>query len=297
MDETCLSQGELYTIVTNKAACGGKGSLVAMIKGTKSENVIHYLSKIPRSKRKKVKEITVDLSPSMMLIAKRAFPSAVIVSDRFHVQKLMNEAISDLRVEHRWEAIDQENKEIALAKESGRKFVPHVFENGDTRRQLLARSRHIVMKHRSKWTDSQRRRAEILFWEYPDLERAYEVSMDLTKIYNETRLSKRDLQAIDGFRGSLRENAMFEAVAKVRGVAMSKLAKWYNEVEGLNCRYFSSVIQTMQNNYDTIANYFINRSTNASAESFNAKVKAFRAQFRGVRDIPFFIFRLAKLFA
>ena len=51
------------------------------------------------------------------------------------------------------------------------------------------------------------------------------------------------------------------------------------------------------NNYQTILNYFDNRSTNASAESFNAKVKAFRSQFRGVRDIPFFIFRLAKIFA
>ena len=43
--------------------------------------------------------------------------------------------------------------------------------------------------------------------------------------------------------------------------------------------------------------YFENRTTNAAAESFNAKVKAFRAQFRGVRDIPFFIYRLTKLFA
>ncbi|MDD3108577.1 MAG: transposase [Alistipes sp.] len=50
-------------------------------------------------------------------------------------------------------------------------------------------------------------------------------------------------------------------------------------------------------NYATIANYFDNRSTNAAAESFNANVKAFRAQFRGVRDIPFFIFRLSKIFA
>ena len=48
----------------------------------------------------------------------------------------------------------------------------------------------------------------------------------------------------------------------------------------------------MQNNYATIANYFKNRSTNASAESFNAKVKAFRNLFRGVSDIPFFIYRL-----
>ena len=70
-----------------------------------------------------------------------------------------------------------------------------------------------------------------------------------------------------------------------------------NLVEELNSKFFNSVIQTMQNNYATIASYFENRSTNASAESFNAKVKAFRNQFRGVADIPFFIFRLATIFA
>lgn len=270
MDETALSQGELYTIVTNKSAHGGKGSLVAMMHGTKSEDIIYYLSKLPRYKRLKVKEITVDLSPSMQLIAKRAFPNATIVSDRFHVQKLMNDAVSDLRVDYRWQAIDQENEEIAFAKEVGRKHIPDVFKNGDTRRQLLARSRHIVMKHFSKWTDSQKRRAEILFREYPAIEEAYQVSMELTEIFN-TKCSK--------------------------GEALTKLARWYDKVEKLNCKYFNSVIQTMQNNYATIANYFENRSTNASAESFNAKVKAFRNQFRGVSDIPFFIFRLTKIFA
>lgn len=270
MDETCLSQGELYTIVTNKSAHGGKGSLVAMIKGTKSEDIIYYLNHLPRAKRLKVKEITIDLSPSMRLIAKRAFPNATIVSDRFHVQKLMNEAISDLRVDYRWQAIDQENEEINFAKEIGRKFIPHTFENGDTRRQLLARSRHIVIKHHSKWTESQKRRASILFREYPAIQEAYGVSMKLTEIFN-TKCN--------------------------RSVALTKLARWYDEVEKLDCKYFNSVIQTMQNNYATITNYFENRSTNASAESFNAKVKAFRNQFRGVADIPFFIFRLATIFA
>ena len=163
MDETCLSQGELYTILTNKSAQGQKGSLVAMIKGTKSDVVLHYLYLLPRHLRLKVKEITIDLSPAMALIAKRAFPNADIVSDRFHVQKLINEAISDLRVDYRWQAIDQENAEIQLAREVGRKFIPHTFRNGDTRRQLLARSRHLVMKHHSKWTPTQRECAEIQY--------------------------------------------------------------------------------------------------------------------------------------
>ena len=52
IDETSLSQGELYTIVTNKAAKGKKGSLVAIIRGVKSENVIFALSLLPENKRK-----------------------------------------------------------------------------------------------------------------------------------------------------------------------------------------------------------------------------------------------------
>ena len=101
MNETCLSQGELYTIITNKDAKGKKGSMIAMMKGTKSSDIIYYLNKLPCSLRLKVKEITIDLSPTMKLIAKQSFPNATIVADRFHVQKLMNEAISDLRVDHR----------------------------------------------------------------------------------------------------------------------------------------------------------------------------------------------------
>ena len=80
-------------------------------------------------------------------------------------------------------------------------------------------------------------------------------------------------------------------------LALTKLARWYEKVEKLNNKFFRTVIKTMQNNYQTIVNYFENRATNASAESFNAKVKAFRTQLRGVRDIPFFIFRLSKIFA
>ena len=53
----------------------------------------------------------------------------------------------------------------------------------------------------------------------------------------------------------------------------------------------------MIHHYQTILNYFNNRSTNASAESFNAKIKAFRSQFRGVRNVDFFLFRLTQIYA
>ncbi|WP_228442972.1 transposase [Chryseobacterium nematophagum] len=51
------------------------------------------------------------------------------------------------------------------------------------------------------------------------------------------------------------------------------------------------------NHYRDILNYFDNKTTNASAESFNAKIKNLRMQLRGVKDRTFFLFRLSKLFA
>ena len=43
IDETSLSRGELYTIVSNPEAHCRKGSLVAVVKGTKAEEVIRVL--------------------------------------------------------------------------------------------------------------------------------------------------------------------------------------------------------------------------------------------------------------
>lgn len=270
MDESCLSCGELYTFVTNRDGHAGKGSLVAVIKGTKSEKVIAVLEKIQRVKRLKVKEITLDLSPTMMLIARTVFPKAMITNDRFHVHKLFYEAIDDLRVTLRWMARDLENKIISDCKKEGREYVPFRYANGDTRKQLLARAKFILTKHSSKWTDSQRWRADIIFEFYPELKNAYDMALELTDIFN-SRCSKNQ--------------------------ARLKLAKWYDGVERLAGNQFFTVLNTFHNHYDTILNFFENRSTNAFAESFNAKVKAFRAQFHGVTDIPFFLFRLSKLCA
>lgn len=270
IDETSLSCGELYTVVTNREGHGGKGTLVAMIRGTKSEDVIRVLEKIHLSKRKMVKEVTLDLSPTMMKIVRSAFPNAIQTNDRFHVQKLFYEAVDELRVTYRWMARDLENDEIQRCRQQNVEYVPFRYANGDTRKQLLARAKYILTRNLSKWTESQRIRAEIIFEYYPELKSVYDLAMELTTIYN--KHYNKD-------------------------IARAKLALWYNKIEKLGYGCFRTVTNTMQNNYETILNYFINRQTNAFAESFNAKIKAFRAQFRGVRDIPFFIYRLCKLTA
>lgn len=270
IDETSLSDGELYTVLTNKEAKGRKGALISIIKGTNSNYVRKILEKIPIKKRKMVKEITLDMAPTMELIAKYTFPDATLVTDRFHVQKLAYDAVQEFRIKHRWEAIEQENKEIELAKELQKKHIPDILENGDTLKQLLARSRYLLFKSESKWTPTQRQRAEILFARYPDIEKAYNLSMELGFIYHTT---------------------------KDKGIAFTRLARWHDKVEKTGFKTFNTIAKSIQEHYLTILNYFDNRSTNASAESFNAKIKAFRASFRGVRNVSFFLFRLSNIYA
>lgn len=270
LDETSLSSDEVYTFLTNKDAHGGPGTLVAVIHGTKAETVITVLQRISRSKRLQVEEVTLDLSSSMMLIARTIFPKARITNDRFHVQKLYYDALDELRISFRWMARDMENEEIRNCREQGEKYIPFRYANGDTRKQLLARAKFILTKHESKWTPAQKWRADIIFEFYPELEQAYNLAMELTDIYN--KKSKKE-------------------------AARLNLAKWFDKVSRLAGNAFQTVIETFKNHHDTILNFFVNRQTNAFAESFNAKVKAFRSQFRGVADIPFFLFRLMKLTA
>lgn len=277
IDETSLSNGELYTIVTNKDAHGRKGALVAMVAGTKSEDVYSALWTIPKDKREIVTEITHDLSSSMRKISIMSFPNARRVIDRFHVQKLCLDALQEIRIKLRWDAIDEENelkRQARLARAAGEedlsRFEPEVFENGDTKRQLLARCRYLLFKSREKWTESQKVRARILFNYYPDLETAYNLTDELRRIFSKS---------------------------KEKNVAYTKLAHWYKHIEESNIDSFRTIEETFFNHYEHILNFFDNRSTNASAESFNAKIKNFRAQLRGVSDVKYFLFRLKNIYA
>ena len=270
LDETSLSNGELYTILTNKDANGKKGCIIAIVKGTKAKDVINVLNKISVERRNIVKEVTVDMAGNMNLIAKKCFPKTEIVTDRFHVQKLASEAVQEERIRLRWKIIEQENKAIEDARKAGKVYKPELLSNGDTHRQLLARSRYLLFKSKTKWTPRQMERAEIVFKLYPTIEKAYNLSQGLSYIF---------------------ENNTDKNIARL------KLAHWYNEVELSEFKSFNTIARSIQMHYESILNYFNNRSTNAAAESFNAKIKEFRAQFRGVRDVKFFLYRLTKLYA
>lgn len=269
IDEVAVSKGELYTIVTNKAAHGGKGALVAIVAGTKASEVVAVLNRIPEQDRALVTEVTLDMSNAMDAIIRAAFPQTDIVTDRFHVQQLVSEAVQEIRNTLRRAALKEETAAILLVKKEKRLYQPAVYANGDTKKQLLARSFYLLFKASSHWTERQKQRADILFKQFPQLQHAYNLSMLFRSGY---------------------ERRQTIAEAKIQ------LDQWYAKVEEEQIDAFIVAAESIKAHEDTILNYFNHRSTNASAESFNAKLKGFRTLVRGVRDIKFFLFRVGKLY-
>lgn len=190
IDESSLSNGELYTFVTNRNARTRERSLVAIVAGTKSEDIIAVLERIDDERRHAVKEVTLDLSDSMRKIVRSVFPKASRVIDRFHIQKLACDAVQELRVKHRWEAIQQANDEMEEAKLNGEDYVPFRFPNGDTSKEPLIRSRYLLFKSAEKWTGRQKQRAAILFEEYPDIRTAYGLCHSLRMIFSKKTQSR-----------------------------------------------------------------------------------------------------------
>ncbi|ERI81521.1 transposase [Bacteroides pyogenes F0041] len=129
IDETAPSNGELYTLVTNRASKGGNGTIIAIIKGVKADTICEVLRRIDREKRQMVKEITLDMSNSMLAIVRRCFPWALRTIDRFHIQKLACDALQEMRISHRWEAIQADTDAREEAELSGLIYIAKTVPN------------------------------------------------------------------------------------------------------------------------------------------------------------------------
>ena len=291
IDETMLCD-DLFTFLSCKAGKGRQRTLAAVVRGTTAEEVVKVLMQVPEEIRRRVKEVTMDFSDSMYSIIRQAFPWATIVIDCFHIMQLCGDGLGEMRMKVKRAAVAEVKRRENYRKKHPKnykgkvrgpkpmrknaKFTPPKIElevKGkkvyETKVELLTHVRYPLMKSREKWTERQKAEMEVLFKLEPRIETAYNLVHRLRCLFK----SKITLEE-----------------------AKPKLDEWCKDVGKSLIRELISVRDTIRQKETEILNYFINRSTNASAESLNSKIKGFRAQLRGVQDLPFFMFRLVVLF-
>ena len=142
-----------------------------------------------------------------------------------------------------------------------KRFRPTMLVNGETVIELLTRSKYLLSVSGGKWTDRQKTCAKILFEMFPKIKEAYTLICSLKSVFSNKSI---DL-----------------------GAAKVKPHEWYQKVSACTLREVKAARDAIKYK-EEVLNYFINRSTNAHAESLNSKLKGVRAQLRGVQDLPFF---------
>lgn len=93
IDEIAVKKGHNYlTIVTDLDS----GQVIHVGDGAGVESLVPFWRRL-RASRAKIRAVATDMSPAYIAAVEKNLPQATQVFDRFHIVKLLNEHISDLR--------------------------------------------------------------------------------------------------------------------------------------------------------------------------------------------------------
>ena len=286
IDEKTIGD-ECYTILSNRVT--GKIALAAQtLRSSELMQLMHHFD----LKHYQVKSITRDLAPGYDWFCRSAFPNAMHVGDKFHVIKLLLEALQEVRIRYRQELLSQRRKAFeehkqnekirkqqvakdkAFYKPQSFRFIEEKLDNGDTPLELLARSHYLLYKLPEQMSPSQKARADILFRNYSDLKAAYHLAVQFRRWYARENLGQ-----------------------PIQLLLKPQLQDWYESVEKSDITELLNFKSTVESNEGIILNYFLKGYTNAKAENLNKQIQRFITSNQGTRNLDFFFFRLKLYFA
>lgn len=264
VDEKMIDE-EFYTVMTNRQT--GK---IALLAETLTVTELNKLIDKTGPAKQKVKTITADLSPTYEKFCEQSFPDAMIVADKFHVVQHIIEAVQTLRLRIKQEEIAR----LPTTKKERRQYEKQTkLINGESRIELLTRSRYVLFKRTSNWTASQQKRATLLFEIFPRLKDTYELTQQIRKWLDK------------------------ENVGQYEWKIEQQLIHWYDCAEQAKLPEVENLIRIIGSHEEKIMNYFKTGKTNAKAEAMNSKIQRFIAANYGVRDKDFFLYRLARYYS
>jgi len=240
-----------------------KYRMVAMIKGTASKHIIRKLVRwMTRKQRELFVQISADMANSMHCIVREVFPNALIVDDRFHVQKQINWDVQAIRMRLKTICRKQEVK-------SDRKELKR-YTNWETRCELLTRVMYQLSRPIKARSDSQIARWNVIksISSFKVLVVGYDIAIELHNTYEQCR-SKIEWEN--------RINKLITKAKKYRRVAEVLL-----------------MARLLEKRLDTITNYFISRHTNWRAENLNMRISDIVRDCRWFSNPDYMVFRLSK---
>jgi len=238
LDEISLKKGHKDFVTIVSAYIDGCVQLLAVLEGRLKKTVKDFLETIPDDLKKTVKSVCCDMYDGFINAAKEVFGSLPrIVVDRFHVAKLYRKGLDTLRI------IDMKRLKEELT------FEPYAQLKGAM----------WVLRSLQKDLDAEDKALlKLLFGYSPNLETAYKLQNDLTKIFD-TKTS--------------------------RSGGKRRIKNWVARVNGSDITGFDKFLSTLDSYMEEIVNYFVERHSSGFVEGFNNKIKVIKRRCYGILNI------------
>jgi len=248
---------EGFTVLSNYQT----GKIAMLIESTKSEEV-ETAMELFGNKLRKIRHISMDMSPSYALVCNDLIPCAMRIIDKFHVMKYVYEAIAEVRIRIKKELANTLTKSKKKTEED-KKTLSEL--------ELLRRVRYAITQSPDKWSEDMKQTVNKIFEKYNDLKIAYQIGQNFKHWYDyQNHINSKD---------------------KIK----YKLYQWYEQARQV--KEFQSVIKMIRKHETEILNFFGNGMTNAKAERLNGKMQRFISNNYGIKDKDFILYRIAKYFS
>lgn len=234
IDEISLKKGhkDFVTIIT--ARVGTEVNILAVLEDRKKDTVKGFLASIPKRLKRTIKAVCSDMYEGFINAAKEALKGVRIIVDRFHVAKLYRNGLDDLRKS------ELRRLKKALSADEYAKLKGVMW---------------LVRKKPASLSPDEWKILERLFTHSPCLKVAYELSTELTDLFDQNLLRCR---------------------------ARHKILRWEARVKKTSLKCFNTFLSTLDKYFDQIMNYFISRDSSGFVEGLNNKIKVIKRRCYGI---------------
>jgi transposase len=207
---------------------------------------LEFFKSIPKKLRKTVTTVCSDLYDGFINAAIEVFGKNIrIVVDRFHVSKLYRKSVDNVR--------KQELKRLKKAL-------------NEKEYAQLKNAMWVLRKAKSELSNKEKLLLIILFKHSEKLKKVYELSNDLTDIF-ETQTTRN---------GGIR-----------------RLRNWIRSVQNNNITSFNTFVKTLNKRMKEIANYFVKRESSGFVEGLNNRIKVLKRRCYGIVDRVYLFRRIS----
>ena len=172
-------------------------------------------NEISFEERLNVREVTLDMSPTMDFIVNELFPQAKRTLDRFHVTTNVLEDIQSIRMRIKTLIKSEELEKEEQCKIDRKKYIPRKLENGESRLDFITRLRYQLFERRKDWSEYQIQRWEVLtkHTEFDEIRISYQLLEKFYEIYD-AKISKEEARIL--WYSWFQEISVYECITELQ---------------------------------------------------------------------------------